>query len=139
MSDGPAVERDGDTLVIRIPMELKRRRGRKEIIVPDGLPGAARSKSPTQEPLITALARAFHWQDLVDGGKYSSISDLADALGLDRSYVSRIMRLALLAPDIVQAIVAGKEPSGLSLERLVKGMPTLWVEQRAAAGIAPLS
>ena len=80
--------------------------------------------------MIKALARAFHWQELVDSGKYASISDLAEALGLDRSYVSRIMRLALLAPDIVEAIVQGREPSGLSLKRLVKGMPMGWEEQR---------
>ena len=98
------------------------------------LPGARSSKSPTQEPLLTALARAFHWQDLVDAGKYASISDLARALGLDRSYVSRIMRLALLAPEIVEAIVEGREPSGLSLERLVKGMPVVWAEQRERLG-----
>ncbi len=49
---------------------------------------------------------------------------------MDRSYVGRVMRLALLAPDIVEAIVAGREPSGLSLERLVKKMPMVWEEQR---------
>ena len=82
--------------------------------------------------MITALARAFHWQELVDSGKYASISDLAEALGLDRSYVSRIMRLTLLAPDIVEAIVEGRESSGLSLERLV--MPVVWGEQREDLG-----
>ena len=84
--------------------------------------------------MITALARAFHWQNLVDSGKYASISDLARALGLDRSYVSRIMRLALLSPDIVEAIVDGREPSGLSLERLAKGIPVVWAEQRKQIG-----
>ena len=84
--------------------------------------------------MITALARAFHWQELIDSGKYSSISDLGEALGLDRSYVSRIMRLTLLAPDIVEAIVEGREPSGLSLERLVKEMPVAWAEQREELG-----
>ena len=93
--------------------------------------GTRPSKSPTQEPLITALARAFHWQELVDSGKYASISDLAGALGLDRSYVGRMMRLTLLAPDIVEAIVNGREPSGLSLERLVRRMPVEWVLLRA--------
>ena len=130
MSGRPEVERDGENLVIRIPMELKRRRGRKEIIVPEGLPGMRQSKSCTQEPLITALARAFHWQELIDSGRYASVTELAEALGVDRSYVGRIVRLTLLAPDIVEAIVEGREPSGLSLERLVKGRPMLWSEQR---------
>ena len=121
-------------LLIRIPMQLKKRGGRKEIIVPEGPPGTRPSKSPTQEPLITALARAFRWQGLIDNGKYSSITDLSNALGVDRSYVSRIMRLALLAPDIIEAIVEGREPSGLSLEWLVKGLPVVWGEQRERLG-----
>ncbi len=133
---GVILDRQGDQVVIRIPMDLKRRSGRKEIIVPEGLPGTESCKSPTQEPLVTALARAFHWQELIDSGKYASVTDLADALDVDRSYVSRIMRLALLAPDIVQAIVDGREPSGLSLEMLVKKMPMVWEEQRERFGFA---
>jgi len=130
---GAELHRDGDHVVIRIPMNLKRRSGRKEIIVPDGLPGTERQKR-TQEPLVTALARAFHWQDLIDTGRYASITDLAEALRVDRSYVSRIMRLTLIAPDIVDAISQGREPSGLSLGRLVKGMPVGWAEQRERVG-----
>ena len=136
MSEQPTVERDGETLVIRIPMKFKRRGGRKEIITPDGLPWSIGSKSPTQEPLVTAIARAFNWQELIDNGKYASITELAEALGVDRSYVGRIMRLALLAPDIVEAIVRGEEPSGLSLERLTKRLPVVWEEQRRRFGFA---
>ena len=130
MSERPAVERDGETLVIRVPMKFKKRGGRREVIVAEGLSGARTSKSPTQEPLVTALARAFHWQELIDSGRYASVTELAEALGVDRSYVGRIMRLALLAPDIVEAIVRGDEASGMSLERLTKGLPMLWEEQR---------
>ena len=133
-TQSPTVRREGDSLVIRIPMELKRRNGRKEIIVPEGLPGSRPSKSPIQEPLKTALARAFHWQEMIDSGKYASVTELAEALGVDRSYVGRIMRLALLAPDIVEAIVRGQEPSGLSLERLTKPLGVLWSEQRQRLG-----
>ncbi len=132
MSESPAVERDGDAVVIRIPMKLKSRRGRKEIIVAEGLGG--RSKSPTEEPLLTALARAFHWQELIDSGRYASVMELAEALDVDRSYVGRIMRLALLAPDIVEAIVRGEEPSGLSLEKLLKAIPIVWAKQRQSFG-----
>ena len=128
------LEREGEQIVIRIPMDLKRRSGRKEIMVPEGLPGTEQQKSPAQEPLVMALARAFHWQELIDSEKYPSIIELADALGIDRSYVGRIMRLTLLAPVIVEAIAEGREPSGLSLERLVKRMPMLWEEQRRRFG-----
>ena len=134
MNDRPTVECNVETLVIRVPMEFKKRGGRKEVIVPEGLSGARRSKSRAQEPLVTALARAFHWQELIDGGRYATVTELAGALGVDRSYVGRIMRLALLAPDIVEAVVRGEEPSGLSLERLTKGMRMLWAEQREELG-----
>jgi hypothetical protein len=129
------VERDGTAVVVRIPMALKKRGGRKEIIVPDGLPGSP-TTSMAQAPLVTALARAFRWQELIENGSYSSITELADALGVDRSYVRRILQLTCLAPDIVEAIVRGEEPSGLSLEKLTKGMPMAWEEQRAVLGFS---
>src|SRR6185436_19683270 len=115
------VERQGDAVVVRIPIALKQRGGRKEVIVPGGLHDLPVAKA--QEPLVVALARALAWQDLIETGRYGSIANLAKALGLDRCYVRRILNLAALAPNIVEAIVAGKEPSGLSLERIVKAMP----------------
>ncbi len=136
MSTSPAVEHTDDGVAIRIPMQLKTRRGRKEIIVPEGLPGSRSTKSATQEPLITALARAFHWQELIDTGRFASVTELALALDVDRSYVGRITRFALLASDVVEAISLGREPSGLSLERLVKGMPMGWEAQRERLGFA---
>ncbi len=135
MNERPTVECDVETLVIRVPMKFKRRGGRNEIIVPEGLSGSRPSKSPTQKPLVTALARAFHWQELIDSGRYASITELAEALDVDRSYVGRIMRLALLAPDIVEAIVRGEEPCGLSLEQLIKGVPMQWAAQRERLGL----
>ena len=80
-------------VTITIPMDLKRRGGRKEIIVPDGLPGALPAKPSTQEPLVTALARAFHWQELIDSGRYATVTELAEALHVDRSYVERFGKL----------------------------------------------
>ncbi len=87
-------------------------------------------KSPSQRPLVVALARAFRWQELLETGKVASIAALAKRLKVDRAYVSRISNLTLLAPDIVEAIMDGREPSGLSLARLNKPFPVLWEEQR---------
>jgi hypothetical protein len=127
-----SVERDGSAVVVRIPMRIKRVAGRMEVIVPEGLEDSQPLKAAPQEPLVTALARAFHWQQLIDDGKYTSITELAAALGVDRCYVRRILTLTTLAPDLVQAIVEGRESSGLSLERLVKGFPFAWDAQRNA-------
>ena len=84
---------------------------------------------PIYKPLAVAIARAYRWRDLLAQGRFKSISDLADAVGIDRSYVRRLLSLTLLAPDITEAILAGNEPSGLSLE-LTRGMPVRWDEQR---------
>ena len=83
---------------------------------------------------LVALARAFHWQDMIDGDRYSSITEIAHALDVDRSYVGRITRLTLLTPDIVEAILRGVEPSGLSLGRLTRQIPVEWQEQRRKPG-----
>ena len=67
---------------------------------------------------------------MLDEGKFESISDLAREIGLDVSFVARLMRLTLLAPDVVEMILVGEEPCGLSLTKLTKPMPTLWCVQR---------
>lgn len=97
--------------------------------MPAGLGNEPQAKA--QEPLFVALARAFYWQELLDAAQYGSISELAKALRVDRRYVSRILGLACLAPDLIEAIVEGREPSGLSLEQLAKGVPLAWNEQLA--------
>jgi hypothetical protein len=122
------IEHVDNTVIIKIPLLIKRRLGRKEIIVPEGLGEAPEAKA--QEPLVTALARAFHWHVLLDDGRYATIAELANALGVDRRYVGRILNLATLAPDIVESIVRGEESSGLSLEHLAKGFPSKWENQR---------
>jgi len=129
MATGTTVEQDGDDLVIRIPMKLRRRHGRKQIIVPESFSDSLPA-SEHQDALVDALARAFHWQEIIESGRYGSITRLADALGNDRSCVGRVLRLTLLAPDIVETILLGREQSGLLLRQLTKEIPMLWEEQR---------
>jgi hypothetical protein len=126
----PTLEVEGNSLVINVPMKFKRRGGRKEIIVPEGLKSSAAQRLDAQESLLTALAKAHLWKDLLDSGKILSISELAQRLGLDQSYIARTLRLSYLAPDIIEDIARGNEPSGLSLAKLHKGIPLLWEEQR---------
>ncbi|MEM7232842.1 MAG: hypothetical protein AAF517_11730 [Planctomycetota bacterium] len=133
-----AVKQCGDGVAIVIPMQLKKRQGRREIIVPEGLPGSRIANSPAQEPLLSALARASHWRDLIESGEFDSIPELANALKLDRSYVRRILELSSLSPDIIEAIVEGREPSGLSLERM-RRVPVDWNEQKIQLGFCQRS
>ena len=118
----------GETIDVHVPMEFKVRGGRKEIILP---PDANTTPNVgPQRPLVVALARAYRWQEMLDTGEAGSIADLARKYDVDRSYVGRILKLTSLAPDIVEAILAGNEPSGMSLGTLRYGVPVWWEEQR---------
>lgn len=120
---------DGKIISVRVPMEFKKRGGRKEIILPEG------ARDPNAPPveesaLAISLARAHHWLELVETGQIASLSDISEALKMDLSYLARMMKLTLLAPDIKAAILSGTEPSGLSLAKLRKDIPLMWSEQR---------
>ena len=121
---------DGTTLVVRIPMRFQRRGGRKRIVAPDGGEIAPSSKPQPDGTLVKALARAWRWQRMLDEGVYTSVSEIGDAENISKSYVSRILRLALLAPDIVHEVLAGSTDQALVLERLERPLPASWEEQR---------
>jgi site-specific DNA recombinase len=117
-----------DYTSITIPMHFKRRGCRKEIILPDIESHAMRSAA--HRNLLTALGRAFLWKELLESGRFTSVKDLAAAVELDRSYVAKILNLTLLCPSLIESIVAGNEPSGLSVARLRQGVPARWDEQQ---------
>jgi hypothetical protein len=130
MMPGVETNLEGTTLVVRIPMRFQRRGGRKRIVAPDGSQIVPTSKPQPDGTLVKALARAWRWQRMLDEGVYASISDIGNAENISKSYVSRILRLALLAPDIVEAILAGKTDHALMLEKLERPLPAGWDEQR---------
>jgi hypothetical protein len=121
---------DGSTLVVRIPMRFQRRGGRKRIVAPDGSDLAAVTKPQPDGTLVKALARAWRWQKLLDAGVHSSVSDIGEAEGIDKGYVSRILRLGLLAPSIVEEILEGSLEQQLMLETLERPLPACWHQQR---------
>lgn len=84
--------------------------------------------------IYRSLARAFSWAELLESGKVQSVAELARALYVDGSYISRTLKLTTLAPDIIEAILNGVEPDGLSLSKLVLSFPLDWEEQRAHFG-----
>ena len=121
---------DGDTITVRIPMAWKRRSGRKVIIAPDGGDAWAPAKPRPDETSIRALARAHRWKRMLEEGTYRSAAEIAEAEGITRSYVNRLLRLTLLAPDIQDAILDGRQAKGMQLEELTRAMPGAWEEQR---------
>ena len=131
--DRPRLSEKNGRLVIHIPMQFRRRSGRKEILMPAGSDKRQPGEVPVYKPLAVAVARAHRWQVLLEQGRFKSISELADVVGVDRGYVGRLLNLTLLAPDIVGKIMVGLEPAGVSLRQLTKTMPARWDEQRLVA------
>ena len=122
---------DGKTITARIPMTFARRGGRKVIVAPDGGDAWAPTKPRPHETLIRALARGHRWKRILEGGNYRSAGELADTEGVSRSFVNRLLRLTLLAPEIVEAILEGRQPKAVQLEELTDAIPSEWEKQRA--------
>ena len=126
--DGVQTRLDGATLVVRIPMRFQRRGGRKRIVTPDGSEIVRTAKPQPDGTLVKALARAWRWQRMLESSEYGTLAELADAEDIRRSYVCRVLRLTLLAPDIVERILDGRPTAGLA--RFLKPFPFEWERQR---------
>ena len=124
------ISADGRTAMVSIPVTFRLRSGRKQILSP---PGAAPwSPAPRADTaLVKAIVRAHRWRNMIESGKYPSSAELARAEKVNESYVGRILRLTLIAPDITEAILAGRQPSTLQLDDMVKPLPSVWAEQHA--------
>jgi hypothetical protein len=138
VTQGVETRLDDTTLVVRIPMRFQRRGGRKRIVAPDGSAIVPTSKPQPDGTLIKALARAWRWQRMLDDGVYTTVSEIGDTENISKSYVSRILRLALLAPDVVEDILAGTADHALVLGKLERPLPPGWEEQRRLLEHAPL-
>jgi site-specific DNA recombinase len=90
-------------------------------------------------PLIKALARSRGWYEKVVHGKAFDMRSLSRDAGLTERYVGKVFRSAFLAPDIVEAILAGRQPHDLNFDKLCQNLPLSWVEQRAQLGFSPLN
>jgi hypothetical protein len=119
-----------ETLTIRIPIRLQRRGGRKLIMTPEGVAAPAR-KPNRDETLVKALVRAHRWRRRIESGRAKSITDLAEQEGVTDAYVCRLLPLTCLAPDIVEAILDGRQPKELRLAEMLGNGPKGWEEQRS--------
>ena len=119
------------TLTVVIPLRVRPRGGRKAMVT-HGVLALDRRQDIT---LIKAVARAFRWRRMLEAGRHATINELAAAEKINSSYVSRVLRLTLLAPDIVEAILDGRQPEGLGLPRLLEPHSARWADQRATIGI----
>lgn len=120
---------DQTTITVHVPMTFTIRGGRKTLLS-DALPTPPRPR--IDNALLKALVRAHRWRRMIESGEYSSISELAKVEGVNNSYACRILRLSLLAPRIVTAILDGRHESDVMLKQLMQPLPIRWDEQIAA-------
>ena len=134
----PKLSEDGKTVIITVPINFQRHGSRKIIIAPKEEDEEAPHKARRDYTLIKAVARAHRWKEMLETGKYASLVELSNAEKINGSYLSRILRITLLAPDIIESILNGQEPKTISLTKLMEPFPTEWERQRERFGFSPL-
>ena len=117
------------TVTVTVPFAIRKRGGRKLVITPDGMTGTPALRMRVDSALLKALARGFRWRRLLETGDFSTIQEIAEAENINPSYVSRVLRMTLLAPEIVEAILAGKQPEGLTMAKAMEPFPLAWRHQ----------
>lgn len=117
-------------LTLSIPIQIKRRSGRKLVTLPNGETAQPRPWDVAATPLQLALARGYRWFSMLESGEVKSLKEIAAREGIDNSYVSRMVNLTTLAPDIVAAILDDALPNHVTLFDLAVDPPALWEEQR---------
>lgn len=124
---------DGRTVTVRVPISVRKRGGRKLVLTPDGTNATATPVARhIDSAMVKAIARAFRWREMLENGKHATIVEIAEAEKINEAYVGRVLRLTLLAPNIVEAILNGRQPTGLQLDSLMKRFPVCWRAQRDA-------
>lgn len=122
-------------IIVRIPINLRRWGGKKVLVGPQGQDLRKLDLEVRKdEKLLKALARAYRWQKMIAIGKYQSVSELAEAENINKSYMQRMMRIMLLSPKIIEAIINGQQPEGFSLTSIDRPFTPIWSEQEKLFG-----
>ena len=125
----PVLSKDGRTITVHIPITLRHQGGRKQVLTPEGAAPWIPIATRVDNTMAKALSRAHRWRDMLESGKHATVRDLAKAETIDEVYLGRVLRLTLLAPSIVEAILAGTQPATLELHDLLKPFPAAWEKQ----------
>jgi hypothetical protein len=118
-------------VTLHVPFRVVKRRGRKEMQLPEG----AAQPRRTDNTLIKALARAFRWKRMLESGEFATIAELAQREGIAAPYLTRTMRLSHLSPDLIESILDGRQPRHMTLEVLRQPLPEDWTMQKRALGL----
>jgi hypothetical protein len=129
----PNLTNDGRTVTVRVPIAIRRRGGRKLVLAPGGAEVTVPITRHVDNAMVKAIARAFRWRDMLESGEYATIREIAAAEKINETYVGRVLRLTLLAPDLVEVILGGRQPAGLQLDRLLTPSPIFPLNDRSRA------
>jgi hypothetical protein len=122
---------DGRTVTVRVAIAIRKLGGRRLVLAPDGADvTAARVARHIDNAMVKAIARAFRWREMLENGTHATIAEIAAAEKINESYVGRVLRLTLLAPDIIEAVLGGWQPPEMTLALLMKPFAIEWTEQR---------
>lgn len=132
MSTRAYLAENGETLTNEIPLTIRKRGGRKLMIARDEVSAWAPARACVDNAMVKAVARAYRWRSLIEAGAYSTIEEISSSENINATYVGRILRLTLLAPDILEAILDGRQPRKLQLKALLKRFSVDWLLQRSA-------
>ena len=119
-----------ETISVHVPFTIRKYGGRKQVVTPNGEP-AVIEKSRVDSTLVKALARAFRWKRMLESGQFTTITELAEHENLALTYMTRVLRLSLLAPEIVEAILDGRQGAEMTLATLLEPFPVEWVGQKS--------
>jgi hypothetical protein len=129
MSASAKLTHGGRTLIIRIPLPPRRRGARKFVVGPGGIAWTGR-RVVVDNTIVKPLGRAYRWKAMLESGQYASMTDLAQAENINLSYLCRVLRLTLLAPDVTEALLDGRHSRKIQLLDLLRPIPVIWAEQR---------
>jgi len=125
----PTLSKDGCTITVHIPMTMRHQGGRKQVITPAGATPWIPIPPRVNNTLVKAIVRAHRWRDKLETGNYATVRDLAKAEAIDEVYLGRILRLTLLSPTLIEAILEGRQPATLELDDLLRQFPVEWDRQ----------
>jgi hypothetical protein len=127
----PKMKSDGRTITVRVPISIRKRGGRKVVLTPDGVPIDSRTlvRQSVDSAIVKAIARAFRWREMLENGRHATIKEIANNERINGSYIARVLRLTLLAPNIVESILRGDHSVAVALATLMRPFPIIWVDQ----------
>ena len=127
----PKLSRDGRTMLISIPISMRRTGGRKKVVTPADAAPWSPPPARIDNTAIKALARAHRWRGMLESKLFPSVRDLAKAEKINEAYLGRVLRLTLLSPKITEAILSGRQREELDVAQLLKPFPIEWDRQEA--------